>query len=224
MANWKFFLDGNEVEEPIGWDAIEFTAIRMESHGIDQPFSTEVRFYAEGARYIKSIFDQHFINQPIAITITSDVGYSGSAYQFDGFLNLAIYQEKNVCDTDSWEITVGIIDDEFREQFKSRQDVEIDLVIDKDLNGNAINPQVFDEIRLHKQDVYLVAQGGTTPGQFLNDSWEWNWIDGWSRDLFGTSRCASVLPIIWQTNDFKDQFGSALNYQGMPFTYTNAFL
>ncbi len=41
MANWKFYLDGNQVEEPIGWDAIEFTAIRMESHGIDQPFSTD---------------------------------------------------------------------------------------------------------------------------------------------------------------------------------------
>jgi len=56
MANWKFYLDGIEVEEPIGWDAVEFTAVRMESHGIDQPFSTEVKFYERGARYIKSIF------------------------------------------------------------------------------------------------------------------------------------------------------------------------
>ena len=140
MANWKFYLDGNQVEEPIGWDAIEFTAIRMESHGIDQPFSTEVKFYAEGAKYIKSIYDQYFINQPIAIQILSNVGYNGSPYQFDGFLNLAIYQEHNVCDTDTFEITVGIIDDDFREKFKARQDVEINLNNDKDLDGSAIDP------------------------------------------------------------------------------------
>ncbi len=95
MAGWKFYLDNIEVEEPIGWDGIEFTAIRMESHGIDQPFSTEVKFYNKGARYIKLIFDQFYINRPIAITITSDVGYDGQDYQFDGFLNLAIYQEHN---------------------------------------------------------------------------------------------------------------------------------
>lgn len=225
MGGWKFFLDGNEVEEPIGWDAIEFTAIRMESHGIDQPFSTEVNFYAKGARYIKKIYDQYFINQPIAIQILSDTYVNGQPYEFNGFLNLAIYEEVNVCDTDSFSVKVGIIDDEFREQFKARQDIEIDLSTNKDLNGGDIDPQVFDEVRLHKQDVYLVAQGGTeNSGDVYNygDSWEWNWIDGWSRDQFGDSRFASVMPIIWQKNDFKLQFGSAIDYQGLPFTYSNA--
>jgi len=108
------------------WQDGNFTALRMESHGIDQPFSTEVRFYGKGAKLIKGLYDLYFINASIAISITSDVGYNGSAYQFDGFLNLAIYEEHNVCDTDTWEITVGIIDDDFREKFKARQDIEID--------------------------------------------------------------------------------------------------
>ena len=159
MAGWSFFLNGTEVEEPIGWDAIEFTAIRMESHGIDQPFSTEMRFYERGAKLIKALYDQYFINAEITIQITSDVGYGGEPYEFNGMLNLAIYQEHNVCDTDSWEITVGIIDDNFREQFKARQDVEIDLTATKDLNGDTIAALTEKQIRLHRQDLYLQANG-----------------------------------------------------------------
>ena len=201
MANWKFYLDGNEVEEPIGWDAIEFTAIRMESHGIDQPFSTELRFYAEGARYIKSIFDQYFINQPIAITITSDVGYNNSAFQFDGFLNLAIYQEHNVCDTDSFEITVGIIDDNFRENFKSRSDVEIDLTKTKDLNDNTINSLAFRNIRMHRMPLYLTATGK-------------NYADntGYAEfDSIPAVRAALSVPTYWTQSDLREAYGSTLN-------------
>ena len=195
MANWKFYLDGNEVEEPIGWDAIEFTAIRMESHGIDQPFSTEVRFYNQGAKYIKNIFDQYFINQPIAITITSDVGVNNVPYQFDGFLNLAIYQEHNVCDTDSWEITVGIIDDNFREDFKARQDVQLDLTSTTDLNGDTIDPLTFKNIRLHRQDLYLVANGKSFDERVVL----LNWFH------------AAIIPIYWQQSDFNENYGSTFN-------------
>ncbi len=202
MANWKFFLDGNEVEEPIGWDAVEFTAIRMESHGIDQPFSTEVKFYAEGARYIKSIYDQYFINQPIAIQITSDVGYNNAPYQFDGFLNMAIYQEHNVCDTDTWEVTVGIIDDNFREQFKSRQDAELDLTSTKDLNGNTIAALTEKSIRLHRQELALEAYGKN-----LADS-ETHTYNGPLGPVF---QRFAVVPTYWQQSDFKDNYGRTLD-------------
>jgi len=204
MANWKFFLDGNEVEEPIGWDAIEFTAIRMDSHGIDQPFSTEVKFYAEGARYIKRIYDQYFINQPIAITITSDVGYGNAPYQFDGFLNLAIYEEVNVCDTDSWEITVGIIDDEFREKFKARQEIDVDLTTTTDLDGNTIDACIWDNTRLHKQELYLVGSGQNLAdiiGNLLV------LVNAWSN-------VPRFLPLYWQNSDFKNQYGSTLDSIG----------
>ena len=212
MANWRFFLDGNEVEEPIGWDAVEFTAIRMESHGIDQPFSTEVRFYAEGARYIKSIYDQFFINQPIAITITSDVGYNGSPYQFDGFLNMAIYQEQNVCDTDSWEVTVGIIDDNFREQFKSRQDVEIDLTIQKDLNGDNIDPLTFKNIRMHRQELFLEANGKNLAD---SSTYLYNGPLGPNFQRF------AVVPTYWQSSDFKDNYGNTKDTNAIFVTRPN---
>ena len=219
MAGWSFFLNGTEVEEPIGWDAIEFTAIRMESHGIDQPFSTEVKFYEKGAKLIKALYDQYFINAEIAIQITSDVGYNGEPYQFDGMLNLAIYEEFNVCDTDSWEITVGIIDDNFREQFKARQDVEIDLYALKDLNGNAIDPLVMREIRLHKQELFLAGSARNYAPQFsqlyylpdgLTPPYDWQYPE-----------YINVMPVFWENSDFKGTFGNTSDTVGSAFTNSN---
>jgi hypothetical protein len=195
MAGWKFYLNNIEVEEPIGWDAVEFTAIRMESHGIDQPFSTELKFYNKGAKLIKSYYDTQFINAEIAISIISDVGYNGAPYQFDGFLNMAIYQEHNVCDTDSWEITVGIIDDNFRENFKARQDVEIDLTSTKDLDGNTIDPLVKKQITMHHQDLYLSANAKNFQ----------------ARVHAQTSTQDVVVPLYWQQSDFKETYGSTVD-------------
>jgi len=202
MAGWSFFLNGTEVEEPIGWDAIEFTAIRMESHGIDQPFSTEMRFYERGATLIKALYDQYFINAEITIQITSDVGYGGEPYEFNGMLNLAIYEEHNVCDTDSWEITVGIIDDTFREQFKARQDVDIDLTSIKDLNGDAIAALTEKEIRLHRQDLYLQANGKN-----LADSSTYTY----NGPLGPIAQRFAVVPTYWQQKDFTNNYGSAFD-------------
>lgn len=219
MSNWRFYLDGNEVEEPIGWDAIEFTAVRMESHGIDQPFSTEVKFYAEGAKYIKAIYDQYFINQPIAITITSDVGYNNAPYQFDGFLNLAIYQEHNVCDTDTWEITVGIIDDQFREKFKSRGDVQINILENKDLDGNTIPDADWENIRLHRSDLYIVGSGRNLAEVSLlpeyNSSdilppYDWLYPD-----------YIQTFPVYWSSSDFANPVGSTFDTQGISYGDSN---
>jgi hypothetical protein len=218
MAGWNFFLNGTEVEEPIGWDAIEFTAIRMESHGIDQPFSTEVKFYEKGAKLIKALYDLYFINAEISIQITSDVGYGGEPYEFNGMLNLAIYEEFNVCDTDSWEITVGIIDDNFREQFKARQDVEIDLYALKDLNGNPIDPLVMREIRMHKQELFLAGSARNYSEQTsrLQYSPIGSSPYSWDYPLY-----VNVVPVFWDNSDFKGSFSGSSDTQGSAFTNSN---
>jgi len=222
MAGWRFFLDGIEVEEPIGWDGIEFSAIRMESNGIDQPFSTELRFYNKGAKYIKEQFDQYFVNANIAITILSDVGYNNEPYQFDGFLNLMVYEEKNVCDTDSWEITVGIIDDNFREQFKARQDVEIDLTTLKDLNGNAIDPLTYKNIRLHKQELYLT---GSATQKEVDSTIVLTWGYECSGPRFGwdINNYATIAPTYFDNSDFVTPIGTTFDPLGLGWSYGAPF-
>lgn len=222
MAGWRFFLDGIEVEEPIGWDGIEFTALRMESHGIDQPFSTELRFYNKGAKYIKEQFDQYFVNANIAITILSDVGYNNEPWQFDGFLNLMVYEEKNVCDTDSWEITVGILDDNFREQFKARQDVEIDLTSLKDLNGNDIDPLTYKNVRLHKQELYLTASASQKE---VNSVATLTWEYGCTPPRYGwdITNYSSIAPTYFDNSDFISPIGTTFDPLGLMWSYGAPF-
>jgi hypothetical protein len=204
MAGWKFFLNGIEVAEPIGWDAIEFTAKRLPSHGIDSPFSTELTFTGKAAKLIKAEYEAHYINAEIAILIQSNVKVNGSDYAFAGFLNLSIYTEKNVCDTNGWEITVGIIEDNFRERFLSRQGVEIDLLAAKDLDENVITPVVLDTIVTHSQELFLQADAiQFDPRTYTSIAGE------------------PVFLVFWRTSDFKGVFGNTFDISGDFVSNTN---
>jgi hypothetical protein len=207
MAGWKFYLNNIQVAEPIGFDAIEFTAKRLPSYGIDSPFSTELTFTGKAANLIKAEYDVHYINAEITILIQSDVNVNGSAYAFNGFLNLSIYSEKNVCDTNGFEVTVGIIEDNFREQFLSRQDVELDLTAQLNLDQNPIDPINFREILLHCQELYLI--GNARPLI----------VDADSGESAGPDNV--VVPLYWQNSDFKGQYGNTINPTGYIFNNFN---
>jgi hypothetical protein len=220
MALWRFFLNNIEVEEPIGWDAVEFTAKRTEEHGIDQPFSTELTFYAKGAQILKQYYDQQFINAEVPLKIMGDTITDGVPYEFNGFVNMALYSERNVCDTDSWEITVGILDDNFRERFKSRMDVDIDIYATKDLDGNTIPEPDFDETRLHTQEVYLVGFARNLDKEYPLAPWAllyYNFNDGWKLENF-----SCVIPAYFSNSDFKGPFGNTRDPIQPKFTPYNA--
>ena len=216
MAGWRFYLNETEVEEPIGWDGVEFTAKRMESHGMDQPFSTELTFYDLGARLIKAEYDASFINANITLFIQSDVVTDGVAWSYLGYIDLSMYSEKNVCDTDSWEITVGILEDNFREKFKARMDVEVDLLSIKDLDQNAIPELILHETRLHCQELFLAGDArnlATTLHAIYYDSGF-----GWIQEHF-----CMVIPNYWNNSDFKGTFSNTTDPTGVIWTDTNAF-
>jgi len=201
MAGWKFFIDGIKVDEPIGWDAVEFMAKRLEFHGIDQPFTTDISFIGKGAKILKSYFDSGFINDNIPFQITSNQIVNGLPYSFDGYINMAIYSEVNTCDTQGWQITVGIIEDPFRENFLTRQDVEIDLLTLKNLDQDDIDPLVLTEVRLHSQQLYLqgIARNLADESVVIFKS---------SGDPLELSY---VMPYFWQNSDFKGQFGNTFD-------------
>ncbi len=216
MAGWRFYLNDIEVEEPIGWDGIQFEAIRMESHGIDQPFSTEVSFYGNGAKLIKALYDVFFINAEITIRIVSNQKVNGELYVFNGFLNLSVYSEINVCDTDSWTISVGIIEDNFRQNFKARQDVEIDLTQSIDLNNEGIDPIDFRNIRLHCQDLFLV---GKAKNLAVGEG------SIYPVDILGAFISAPYqLPFYFDNSDFNGVFGNTFDPTGVGGSETNVLL
>jgi hypothetical protein len=210
MAGWKFYLNNIQVAEPIGFDAIEFTAKRLPSYGIDSPFSTELTFTGKAAKLIKAEYDVHYINAEIAILIQSDVNVNGSAYAFVGFLNLSIYSEKNVCDTNGFEVTVGIIEDNFRERFLARQNVEIDLLSAKDLDENVITPVVLDTIVTHCQELFLIAN--------------WKTLTDTQQNFTNDDESRVVWPFYLLSNDFLGNFGSGFSAQGFTYLTTNVYL
>lgn len=215
MSGWRFYLDNVEVEEPIGWDGIEFTAKRLDNHGIDQPFSSSIQFYSKGAKILQTAFREQFLSAMVVLKIESDQKVNGTPYVYEGIIDFTTYEEINTCDTDSWTVSVGILQDEFRDKFKARYDVEIDLFSTKDLDGNTIPYGGFTSrlMRLHGQRLNLTADGGN-----LSDtSKEITKLDtNWSRDEF-----IMVLPIYWDNSDFQDVFGSTKDVIGLTFSDTN---
>ena len=197
-GGWKFFLSRNsetiEIVEPLGWDAIEFQTKRLESHGLDQLFTSELTFIGTAAKFIKAAYDEEFVNAQIAFDITSKVKVEGQFYTFSGFLNLAIYSEENACDTNGFKVTVGIMEDQFRTDFLSRTDVEVDLLSLKDLNQNTIPALTLRTVRLHCQELFLQGRAETLAGLTFE-------LDGE----------AAVYPLYWQNSDFKGVFGSSKN-------------
>lgn len=214
MASWKFFLNNIEVEEPLGWDAIEFTAKRLDSAGIDQIFSTEIKFYDIGAKLLKKEYDQFFVNAAVEIKIQSDIPFNEGDYEFIGQVDFAIYSEFNVCDTDSFEITVGILQDSFRDKFKRNTDIKVYLESTKTLDNVTIPGITYRDVRLHRQELLLTGSArplaeltsffvttGTVPAEFT-----------------------IVLPFYWQSTDFSEFFGTTFDTRGLrPYDSPNLF-
>lgn len=213
MAGWRFYLNNTEVEEPIGWDSVEFTATRTDNHGIDQPFSSALTFYGLGAKILQAEFQSNFISGSVSIRIESDVLINGTAYEYNGIIDFSTYEEINTCDTDSWQISVGVLQDTFRDKFKARYDVEVDLYGDKDLDGNTIPLIAKPLIRMHAQRLNLLADGSSLSG--ANRRVEKDGLN-WSRDEFAT-----MLPVYWDNSDFQDQYGSTVNTTGPIYSNTN---
>jgi hypothetical protein len=214
MASWQFFLGGVQIDEPIGFDKIEFSAKRLEGHGIDQAFSTEIQFIGSTAKILKSYFDQHYINEPLTFEILSDVNINGSNYIFSGFINFAIYSEERTCDQPGWMVTVGILEDNFREKFLARQDAELDLTRELDLEGNAIPALTYDVIRMHTQQLYLVAKARNYSQQ--NSSIFYDGVN-WTLPDFATT-----VPAYYQNSDFKRVFGDTFDPVQTKYSSTNA--
>lgn len=210
--NYRFFLDNQQVDEPVGWDQVIFAIKRMESHGIDQSFTTGVTFtgdqdrmpqMANGAGILRLVFVNEFINGSVDVRIESDFVFEGNQWQFNGLIDFTTYEETEVCDGCSDGVKVSIIEDEWRESFLRNQDVELDLLNEAALDGTDIGPFNLGQVTLHSQELY---------------------IKGFCRQLVETNNfdtADTVWPLYWQNSDFKGPFGSSLDPVGLTWTGTN---
>lgn len=213
MAQFDFYLNGLPVSEPVGFDQIKFNIIRSDNHGIDQPFTNEVTFtgdndlvpgFTNGAELLRLTFQNEFINGSVDIEIVSDFKVDGSIWSFTGKIDFSTYEEVNICDGCSDGVTVSIIEDDFREQFRSRSDVEVDLLTSLSLDGDYISALSLDTIRLHSQELYLQAFGRNLLEKVVN-----------------TTVVEPVFPIYFKNSDFKGPFSGTFDVTGTFFSGTN---
>ena len=211
--NFRFFLNNQQVDEPVGWDAVVFAIKRMDSYGIDQSFTTGVTFTgdqdrmpdrANGADILRLAFVNEFINASVDVRIESDFVFENEQWKFYGLIDFATYEETEICDGCSDGVKVSIIEDEFREAFLRNQEVDLNLINETALDGTDIGPFNLGQVTLHSQQLYL---------------------QGNCRQMVQTATTQStedrVWPLYWQKSDFKGPFGSSFNVTGFNFSTTN---
>jgi len=211
--NYRFFLNNQQVDEPVGWDQVIFAIKRMESHGIDQSFTTGLTFtgdqdrmpqMANGAGILRLAFVNEFINGSVDVRIESDFVFEGTQWQFNGLIDFTTYEETEVCDGCSDGVKVSIIEDEWRESFLRNQDVELDLLNEDALDGTDVGPFNLGQVTLHSQELYIKGFCGQL-----------------SATATDTSSADHVWPLYWQNSDFKGPFGSSFDVIGLAFSGTN---
>ena len=220
MAQFVFKLNGQEVSEPVGWDEVSFNVIRSNQHGIDQPWTNSVTFTGDidkepgkenGARILRLAWENDFINASVDVEIIGDFKYQGEQWSFVGKIDFATYEEINICNGCSDGVSVEILEDDFRDNFRRRTEVEIDLFSTVDLDGNEIGGLDIDTIRLHCQQLYLVANAKS-----LTEQTEYILSSGPDVTEF-----SYVIPTYWINSDFKNDVSGTFNVTGSRRSNTN---
>jgi hypothetical protein len=148
MLGWNFFINGTEVDEPIGWDGIEFTLKRSQNYiGLENSFSSkDLTFDGVGAQLIKTEFAKN---------------------GFDGTLDLRIEDTcaGKVESTTTWQInlmffknTDGLVSVNAAEtgismKLKNRRDIKVSLDSMTSIGGAPLLEPDYKTIGLHSKGI-----------------------------------------------------------------------
>lgn len=150
---WKFTINGIEIDEPIGWDAVEFTLQRSDNyHGLENVISDNIKFWGNGADIIIEAYEAHGIDAPLEfiVSYSCDSGVTYAIF-FKGILNCSYYSELNN------EVTIKIEYSDFQRNAKNRLDTPVNLNLNTSIDGlpmTSINP--FD-LSLHGKSIMYLA-------------------------------------------------------------------
>ena len=144
---WKFFISGIEVNEPIGWDAVQFTIERKPDAGFSFVFSDTVTFQNKAADIIRQAYNQRFVNAlvPIDIVRFKDGSCQQAIDRYSGVLNFKVYQEEGQ------DVIIGIMDSGIAEKFTANKGTKINLRNETNSEGIELTPLSNDLFDLHSQ-------------------------------------------------------------------------
>jgi hypothetical protein len=150
---WKFFISGIEVNEPIGWDAVQFTIERKPDAGFSFVFSDTVTFQNKAADIIRQAYNQRFVNAlvPIDIVRFKDGSCQQAIDRYSGVLNFKVYQEEGQ------DVIIGIMDSGIAEKFTANKGTKINLRNETNAEGVELTPLSNDLFDLHSQPLQARA-------------------------------------------------------------------
>lgn len=121
---WKFLINDTEVDEPIGFDAVNITLQRDPQYtGLQNMFSDNLTFWGNGAQIIKEAYEADGIDAVLNFEVkySCDGGLT-STQLINGILNCAFYSIINN------EVTVKIDTSVFYRLLMNRLDTVVDLL------------------------------------------------------------------------------------------------
>lgn len=186
---YEFLIKGVPVEEPVSWDGEEFIIKRSEEYfGLENSYSTTLKFWGDGADIIKSDYDIFGIEAqlPFVIRKSCDKGVTWVTI-IDGILNCANYSYLN------GEVTVMMEESSFNRTFKNRMDTSVSLSSTESIDGLPISDIQPRTVKLRSK---AIQQHSTLKIQegFLETT----------QDFFNGDDVIIYAPFVQDLNDLKD--------------------
>lgn len=149
---WTFYLNDVEVDEPIGWDSVEFVLHRSDEFvGLENIFSDQsLKFYGNGATIIQTIFEADGIDGVIEFKVIENCETSTSTEEYS--INLITYNQEED------GVSVQIEKSDFDRKFKNRLEVPVNLDSTTALDGEDLSDFTIENIKLHSKEIYKQAK------------------------------------------------------------------
>jgi hypothetical protein len=160
MPDYTFFLNSTQIEEPIGFDALQLTLRRSDMYsGLEFSFSDSMKFTGSGAQILRDAYE----SQGFDAVVTIHIKDCDEGTIYEGVINFSLYKETNACDDCVESVTVGIQQSGLTQRFKNRMEIPVNLFKPTGLEGNSLsNIQPFD-LFLHSKEILFQAEYKINP-------------------------------------------------------------
>lgn len=143
---WRFSINGTQVEEPVGWDAIQFKLQRDDQFsGLENMLSESVSYDGTAGTLIKTAYETDGIDASLAYLV--EYSCDGTIYttRFSGILNCVSYKEVNGV------VTVKAEPSGLHRKIKNRLDVPVNLMSSTSIGGEAMSTIDPFDLGLHSK-------------------------------------------------------------------------
>jgi hypothetical protein len=164
--DWRFYLTyqntRTQIEEPQGFDAIEFTLRRSTTYwGIEFLFTEALTFVGKGYKTIVQAYEYDGIDAVVEIELAYFVNQQ-SVFAWRGQLNYSQYKR----DRGNRTVDVALMQSSFTDTFKNRIESAVNLESLVSIDGKPLPAAPVQNIRLHGKE--LLLQAGYRIQEFLS--------------------------------------------------------